>query len=404
MNVVIAYTNPFPYGDANANRVISYAKELVRLGDKITVHCLQPSVRPSEVDNPSIPKPEVKGTFEGIDYIHTAGSFMWPEKGKGLIKKKFIRIKSYINSFRLIYQNRKSIDLLQVCVADDVAFYFFYCVAKICKIKFIVERGELPYYVKFREQYEGKFFKKIKVLLTKRSFQFFDGMILETQTLVDYYRTVAKPEIPFCVVPMTVEEERFINVKKKPTKYGRYIGYCGNMLEIDGISILIRSFAMIANKFSDVMLLLAGNSCETPKQKELAKQLEIDNRIVFLGKLSREEIPQFLANAEVLALASPLSIRASATMPCKVGEYLCTCNPVVVTGQGEVNKYLKDGVSAYLPNPDSVEDFAAKLEIALSRTPEVRAVGVKGKDVALKEFSSVVQSRKIHDFYTSIVS
>lgn len=401
MKVVIPYTNPFPFGDANANRLISYAKELVRLGLEVEVHALQPSVRPTHIKNPNIPKPDVEGYFEGIHYIHTSGSTFWPEHGRSKLSKIWILIKSYLSSAYRISKTHNSVDYLQVCVANTFTFYFYRIISKKYNLKYIVERGELPYFIKHPEKAKG-IFAALKANITKRSYSFFDGWILETQNLVDYYLTVAKKDAKYCIVPMTVEEDRFAGLSKTKTPFGRYIGYCGNMCEDDGISVLIGSFAKIATKYSDVKLVLAGYSPDVPAQKKLVEDLGVTNQVVFLGRLSRNEVPQFITDAEVLALASPLSIRASATMPCKVGEYMCTGNPVVVTGQGEIFKYLHDGDNAFLAKPDSEEDFASKLDYVLSHKEEAKAVGENGRLSAIVDFGSAEQAKRIVEFYKSL--
>lgn len=402
MKIVIPYTNPFPYGDANANRLISYAKELVNLGIEVEVHALQPSIRPSDLVNDKVPRPNVEGYYEGIHYIHTSGSIFWPETGRGKLKKVWIRLKSYVGSARRINKEKNKISIVQLCVANTFSFYFFMIISKLFRIKYIVERGELPYYIKHPERITG-LIKKSFTWLTKRSYSFFDGWILETQNLVNYYMTVAKKGAKYCVVPMTVEDDRFLGISKKETAIGRYVGYCGNMREDDGVSILIRSFAKIASKYPDVKLALAGNSPDVPAQKKLVEDLNIVDQVVFLGRLSRNEVPQFVTDAEVLALASPLSIRASATMPCKVGEYMCTGNPVVVTGQGEIFKYLRDGDNSYLAIPDSVEDFASKLDYIFSHPEEARVVGDRGRRSAVVDFGSAAQAKRIADFYKSLL-
>ena len=215
---------------------------------------------------------------------------------------------------------------------------------------------------------------------------------------------LARKTTGLCIVPMTVDVQRFSKVgvsSKKP--YGRYIAYCGNMLEYDGISILIRAFSLIASEYTDINLVLAGHSVDVPAQKRLVEELKIKDRVFFLGKIKGEEVPGLLYGADLLVLASPKSIRASATMPCKVGEYLCTSRPVVVTGQGEILNYLTDGVDSFLAKPDSVEDFALKMIQAISDPVSSCLVGRKGRDVALREFSGEKQAEKIIRFYSSLI-
>ncbi len=100
-----------------------------------------------------------------------------------------------------------------------------------------------------------------------------------------------------------------------------------------------------------------------------------------------------------MVLASPTSVRSTTTMPCKVGEYLCTGNPVVVTNLGEIPKYLTDGVSAFLPEADSPEKFAMGLEKAMNTDKDTLiSIGKEGYRVAEANFNSTVQAKRIVEF------
>ena len=403
MNIVVIFTTPFPYADAGANRVISYAKEIAAMGHTVTVHSLQPSVRPSQLDDPNIPKPVVEGVIDGINYIHTAGTVLWPESGKGLLKKRFLRIKARLKSIRLLIKERKRIDILQIyshSTSDHNLYGFF---SHRLHIPYVAEFSEYPIEYKQRDIYNKTESGRRRIRKVERSFKSFDAWILETQNLVDYYIPFARPDAKYCIVPMTVEDSRFVGYPKSESRFGHYIGYCGNMREGDGISILIKAFASISAKYPDYKLVLAGDSIDVPSQKELVNKIGLDDRVLFIGRLSRNEIPEFITIADVLCLASPKSDRASATMPCKVGEYLCTGNPVVVTGQGELFKYLTDGVNAYLPEPDSIESFANKLDYVLSYPVEAAKVGKQGITTAIREFGSEAQAKRIIDFFESVI-
>lgn len=69
-------------------------------------------------------------------------------------------------------------------------------------------------------------------------------------------------------------------------------------------------------------------------------------------------MPQMLKNAEALVLDRPNSLQAQYGFPTKLGEYLLTGNPVVVTKVGDIPLYLKDGVSALLSEDRNPKEFA----------------------------------------------
>lgn len=401
MNITIITTDPFPYGDAASNRIISYSRELVKQDCNICVHCLQPYIRPSHPSNE--PKPLVRGTYDGISYIYPAQTVIWPETGKHPLRKIFLKIKSYLGSFVELVKNRKQIDIVQVYTTRLFVFYYYWVICRLLGFKYVVERNELPTVVKNAEYYQRTILRKLYASLTLKSFKCFDGWIIETQYLADYYIPQAKKDTQYCIIPMTVEHERF-DVSREETPYGRYIAYCGNMREDDGVSILLEAFSIIHSTVPDVKLLLAGESNDTPQQKEFARKLGIEEYVVFLGKLHRDDVPSLLKNATILALASPTSLRSCASMPCKVGEYLCTGNPIVVTSLGEIPKYLTDGENAYLAEPDSPQKFAEKLKEALNESADkLSAIGLEGQKTAIKHFGSQQQAVQINKFFNSLI-
>ena len=404
MRVNIVVTFPFPYGLASCNRVISYSRELVKLGTEVCVHCLTPYIRPSDKEDSTIPRPLIEGNFEGIAYKYPAKTVDWPEHGTQKIKKGFLRIKSYLYSFFYLFKDRKKVDFVQIYSNSVWATYYYWAVCKIIGVKYIVEKNELSPIEKNKEYYQKTLLRRLYSRIEVLSYKLFDGWLIETQSIADYFIPKAKKNVQYCIVPMTVEHERFSSPQRTNSQYGQYIAYCGNMQEVDGISILIEAFSHVHKKFPEVKLLLAGESSDTPKQKALAQDLGVAKSVVFLGRLNRDEVPQFLKNATILALASPTSLRSCASMPCKVGEYLWTGNPVVVTALGEIPKYLTDGVNSFLSEADSAEKFASKLEHVLRLSEEERmAIGLEGQKTAIKNFNSEQQAINISNFLQSLI-
>ena len=398
MNIVVITKEEFPFGGAASNRILTYMPGLVALGHNVTILCLLLS----REENEQLLDENGECVYQGIKVKYVAGKKLWPIGKKKYFTKAYMLFKARMEALKFLKWN--SIDILQM-YSTDISLYERY--GNICRrlgIKYTIERSELPDIIKNKEQYIHSAMGQSYIKRSEKAFGLFDGWILETQTLVDYYGNFFHHNTKCVVVPMTVDVERFTIPKQSSQRLGRYIAYCGNMAEMDGISILIKAFGLIHKKHIGVKLVLAGDSSDVPQQKKLVDSLGIKEEVVFLGRISRDEVPQFLADAEVLALASPTSDRACATMPCKVGEYLCTGNPVVVTSLGEIKKYLKDGESAYLSKPDSPEAFAHKLDEALSNTNRASIIGLKGKEVAIQNFCSEAQVARIENFYREIIN
>ena len=171
------------------------------------------------------------------------------------------------------------------------------------------------------------------------------------------------------------------------------------------MQILIEAFSRISSDFPNIKLYLIGdtsNEGEFKKLKEKISLLKIEDKVVFTGIISSDNIPHLLVNAKMLVLARPDNIQAKGGFPTKLGEYLATGNPVVVTKVGEIPNYLIDGVNAFLAQPNSVDSFATKMKFVLNNIDLANNVGLKGKELTNTIFNYKVQSKKLIDFINSI--
>ena len=202
------------------------------------------------------------------------------------------------------------------------------------------------------------------------------------------------------VVNMTVDIGRFIELEKQVQEC-RYIAYCGTASNNkDGVDRLIKAFSIVHKKYVDMKLYIIGKAPTKGDESgnlKLVDDLELNDAVVFTGIVPAKKMPQLLKNAELLALARPDSLQAQCGFPTKLGEYLLTENPVVVTKVGDIPLFLEDGVSALLVEPDDIEGFANKMIWALDYPDEAAIIGKEGSKVALKEFNYKTEAKKIVD-------
>lgn len=227
-----------------------------------------------------------------------------------------------------------------------------------------------------------------------------DRFAIMTNTLVEHYKKITKPEAKFIHLPMTVDLSRFKNVPTTNKYKKPYIAFTGTFNNAkDGVDILIKSFAKIANKYPNLHLYLAGFwHYDVPKQKELIIKLGLEDRITYLGIINKDLIPEFVCNASLLALSRPNSHQAQGGFPTKLGEYLATGNPVCVTRVGEIPNYLEDNVSAFMAKPSDVDSFADAMDRALKDPNSSKTVSTNGKKVSKTHFNLDIQSKRLYDF------
>lgn len=370
----IAFVNTLkvPSGEASVNRMLSLAKGLVENGN--TVDILSSAVHSKENKRCNLSDVQIFNFGESSSFYGLMLSLK--RIAKQIHKGKYDYVVAITSSSILIWS------------------LFFIC--KAIHSKFARDLSEFP----FPMMKTGLINKIHTKLLTHTIYKLFDAVFIMTNPLIKFYTPLLKKKCRVIHLPMTVDTDRFNIPKQENTKFGRYVAYCGNMSgNKDGVENLIHSFGLISHEMVDVSLVLIGGT-NTPERYEELKAMVKDygyKNIIFYGRASRDEMPQLLKNAEVLALARPSSLQALGGFPTKLGEYLSTGNPVVITAVGDIPTYLTEE-NSYIVEPDNNQKFSDALKMALSDSKEAHNRGEKGRELALKVFDFRVQSKRLSAF------
>jgi len=374
----------FPVGMAPTNRILSYANGFLKNG----AGCEIIIFRKTE-DFGKIINDKTKGSFNGIKYKYL---FKNTNKSKYFLKK---RIDNLLGLFRLLIYC-----LFRIQGKSKIIYYSSYnrpaIILKISKIfkghLILKEESEHPYVYEKSKNY-------LSLLVFKRiHYNLFDGFLLMTHNLIDYFKQ-NYPKIPQVHIPMTVDLERFNIVVVKKEKRITYIGSLNN--QKDGILYLLKAFSIFLKQFKGYELLICGY-VSSNKEKNIfydtLNKLKIKDSVVYYEKVKSDRIPILLKSSSILVLPRPDSIQAKNGFPTKLGEYLASGVPVVVTPVGEITSYLIDGVSAFIAVSQDANNLASKLKEIISDYQRAVEIGFIGRKVAEKHFNNIIQTQKIINF------
>jgi len=227
-----------------------------------------------------------------------------------------------------------------------------------------------------------------------------NGFVLMTKTLFNHYSDFKSPP-PLLHLPMTADLVRFQNTDNSPSEFKTpYIAFVGVMNDAkDGVNILIESFNKISKDNPNLNLYLVGAwNYDTSAHLERIKELQLEERIKWVGERPRDVIPSIIGNAELLVLPRPDSKQAQGGFPTKLGEYLATGRPVCATTVGELPNYLVNNESIFFAEPGSIDSFTHAMEQALKNPEKANNIGLEGKKVAEKNFNKTIQSKKLYNF------
>lgn len=373
-----------PIGMAATNRILAYAK-----GFKINeVNCEIIIFRKTEPHQNPINKISV-GKIDGIKFKYLHHS---PIKSSHFIQRRLDNLIGIIRLFIFgIFEVKKKSAIIYYS-SHTAPVFILKMIKGFKKILILKEESEHP---SVRKQ-TMNFFDSI--IFKYIHYHLFDGYLIMTQHLMNYFNQ-KYPRKPKIKIPMTVDFARFTknNITKK-----KQITYIGTLNDHkDGLNILIEAFSKIAFNFPDYSLQIYGeakNQNEFNKYKNRVLNLGIEDRVCFNGKISGVLIPEKLFQSSVLVLPRPDSQQAQNGFPTKLGEYLASHNPVIVTSVGEIPIYLEDGVSAYIASAGNIESLKEKITEVLNNPVKASLIGKNGRKVAEKYFNNISQTNKTLDF------
>lgn len=315
-------------------------------------------------------------------------------------ENRFLRKLFYALDIQILSRNLKNKAVIKtidtvLCFTTDISI-IEKCLTICNKMNIPVfhERTELPYVFNTTKTWLGrvKYKKYINKLVPR-----FRGVFVISDKLEKYFLKF-NPKV-FKILSV-VDPAFFARKGESPFKF-QYIAYCGTMSgSKDGIPVLIEAFAKLSDIFPEYKLVLIGNNknkIEIIDTLNSIKKFQIEDKVVFTGFIERDEMPVYLGNAKLLVVSKPNNEQNSGNFPIKVGEYLATGTPVVLTKVGEIHKFLTDGKNAYLAEPDSPDLFFEKMKEALINYDKALNIGRNGKVLAESLFDYKIQSKRMID-------
>jgi len=305
-----------------------------------------------------------------------------------------IRIQSYLQIFKLFSIARDKgfnyclyIFPLDPFTIDPFIDCFIYLITRLLGIRLVTGRNEFPYLFFNGANAIQRFL--YRNFLLSWHYKLFDSMFIMTDELIQFYRKHTRRNCYIQKLPMTVDFSRFAECH--PTFDEEYIFYAGSLLERkDGVVSLIYAFNQISTKYPGLVLKIAGASpghTEENKLQYLIDSLELSGKVKLLGSIERNQIPVLMCSAKVLVLARPNSLQAKGGFPTKLGEYLASGRPVIVSKVGEIPALVNEDEVFFIDPDKLVDGLVIQLDYILSNYTEALRVGMKGKKRASQLFS-----------------
>jgi glycosyltransferase involved in cell wall biosynthesis len=167
--------------------------------------------------------------------------------------------------------------------------------------------------------------------------------------------------------------------------------YVGQILKGKGLDCLIRSLGLVKESF-ELIVIGKGNYLETCRS--LAKELQLEEKIKFVGYLPPQELAAYYQSCSFGVVPSvwPEPFGAVGIEMMRYGK------AVVGFDSGGISDWLKDGLNGYLIPWMDLHKMAERISELLRHPAQAQRMGLNGKEFASEQydFHSCYQLLKGH--------
>ena len=224
-----------------------------------------------------------------------------------------------------------------------------------------------------------------------------DAIVAPSQSVANELRNNGVKVEDIRVIPTPIDTSRFSPGEGRDEireKYGlqgkRVIACVGRVSFEKEIDTLIRA---VSRMDDDIVLFIVGKGPATDSLSELSKELNIENRVIFAGFQSGEDLVKCYRAADMAATASRFETQ------CFVALEAMACGlPVACANARALVDYVKDGENGFLFD-NSVEDCIEALKKGLDASDEIK----KNAIATAKEFSVETFTERMTSLYNDVI-
>lgn len=227
-------------------------------------------------------------------------------------------------------------------------------------------------------------------------------LIVPTKKAYDLFKEKYKVDRNVHIIPTGIEIDRFykenfkkseiLSLKKKLSIQDTdfvllFVGRLGQEKSVDTLIDIERD---IIKKHPNVKLLIVGDGPDMDLFKNMVKEYQLENHVIFTGKVPYDDIPLYYGISDVFATASKTE-----TQGLTVIEAMAASLPVLAIDDESFRMIVKNGVNGYLFRDK--DEFLSKIAI-LDDLETVKQMGKQARNSA-EDHSSKYFAKRVLEVY-----
>ncbi|MCG2697941.1 glycosyltransferase, partial [Candidatus Parcubacteria bacterium] len=173
------------------------------------------------------------------------------------------------------------------------------------------------------------------------------------------------------------------------------------LVKKNGINDLIKAIKQTTDdrRHTTVKLLICGIGEDEKKLKDLAKDLKIENKVMFLGQVDHKDLPKYLWMSDIFCRPSLSEGLGNSFL-----EAMAAGLPVVATPVGGIPDFLEDGKTGWFCKVRDPDSIAEKIKYILDEKnkEEVERVVKNAKKMVEEKYNWDSISVKYKEIFNNL--
>jgi len=310
-----------------------------------------------------------------------------------------------------LYDNKKH-DLAWAIMASYGGLAALFLKEQFPAVPYVLtlQEGDTPAHIYTRAQWLGPYYSK---MFKKANF------ITAISRYLKDYALKNGANCPMKVVPNGVDLEKFKiqdspvspseagRAKFKINEFKQKLGFKENekiiitvsrLVEKNGIGDLIAAMSSIASRQLDVKLMIVGSGPLEKNLKTKVKNLKLEDKILFLGSVANDEVPKYLAVADVFVRPSLAEGLGNSFL-----EAMAAGVPIVGTPVGGIPDFLADGQTGLFCEVKNPASIAQKITQILDDEILRQKIIANGKKVVQEKYDWTNIAEKMRGIFNKLI-